>query len=92
MRYVPIRELNRRTRASLAEAASGVAVTVTRGGRPTARLIPVSGTSDVLDELVALGKALAPTVHDVVPLPPVYGDPATDSAAALLAGRLEAGM
>lgn len=49
-------------------------MTITRDGKPIARLVPVAGTSEGLDRLVASGQAIAPTAPGPVVLPPKYGE------------------
>lgn len=84
---IPVRELNQHTSAVLEKVAQGVAVTITRDGRPIARLVPITGTSTGLDRLVALGLAVAPVDRGPVALPPMYGDDGQDVAKRLVADR-----
>jgi len=86
-RLVPVRELNQRTSAVLSEVARGAAVTITSGGRPVARLVPLTGDVQTLDRLVAAGRAVAATVTGPVGLPPLRGDQEVDVLAALAADR-----
>lgn len=86
---MPVRELNQRTSAVLAEVADGVAVTITSDGRPVARLVPVPGGSPVLDELVAQGRARAATLIEPIPIPPRYGDESLDVADRIAEARDE---
>lgn len=74
-RQIPVRELNQHTSAVLDRVAKGQAVTITRDGRPIARLVPVAGASSFLDGLVAQGLARAPVAHG--PLCPPPNDPGT---------------
>jgi acyl dehydratase len=50
-------------------------------------LVPAAPRQELLDRLVAEGRALAPTVGGPPPMPPVIGDPTTDAAAALARAR-----
>ena len=43
----------------------------------------------LLERLVSEGRATAPTVAGPPPMPPVYGDPSIDVAAAIAAARDE---
>lgn len=86
-RRVAVRELNQHTSAVLALVASGQAVVVTKGGRPIARLVPAADSgSGVLDDLVTLGRAVAPTGKLPAPAPGVAEG---DVAAALVADRAD---
>ncbi len=84
---IPVRELNQHTSAVLEKVAQGVAVTITRDGRPIARLVPISGASTSLDRLVAIGLAVAPAVRGRVAMPPKYGEGVQDVAKRLVADR-----
>ena len=86
-RNVAVRELNQRTSAVLAEVARGTAVTITSGGRPIARLVPIGVESPALDRLVQGGRATAPTTFGPIPLPPAAHDSARDVAALLAEDR-----
>jgi prevent-host-death family protein len=87
-RQVSVRELNQRTSAVLKDVATGTAVTITSDGRPVARLVPIGGAApELLDRLVATGRATAATVTGPIPVPPTYGDEEKDVAAALVADR-----
>jgi prevent-host-death family protein len=86
-RQVSVRELNQRTSAVLKDVAQGAAVTITSDGRPVARLVPIGHAApEVLDRLVAAGRAVAPTIAGPIQVPPGYGEE-TDVAAALAADR-----
>ena len=87
-RQVAVRELNQRTSAVLNEVAQGVAITITSGGRPIARLVPISRPSPALDNLVMGGRAIAPIVAAGVPMPAVYGDEQVNVAEALARDRV----
>ena len=87
MKYIPVRELNQHTSAILAEVASGVAITVTRAGRPVARLVPIEGGSERLDDLVALGRATAPSRRGPFQMPPRVGNPDVELADAIAQDR-----
>jgi len=45
--------------------------------------------ADLLDRLIAAGRAVAPDTTDPFPMPPVVGDPTIDVAAELAASRDE---
>ncbi|MET9876687.1 type II toxin-antitoxin system prevent-host-death family antitoxin [Actinacidiphila glaucinigra] len=89
MERIPVRELNQNTSAVLARVQHGETLEVTVSGTPVARLVPVSGSQSVLDRMVAEGRATPPVPSGPVPLPPVLGDPETDTAAALVTLRDE---
>jgi prevent-host-death family protein len=84
---VPLRELNQHTSAVIATVARGVSVVITRNGRPVARMVPVAPAVPALDQLVATGRAIAPSVRGHVPSPPVRGADGVDLARALSADR-----
>lgn len=84
---MPVRELNQHTSAVLAEVATGVAVTITKDGRPLARLVPVTAGSPMLDRLVQEGRARAATVTGPIPMPPSSGDEALDVGQLLARAR-----
>ncbi|WP_250007776.1 type II toxin-antitoxin system Phd/YefM family antitoxin [Actinoplanes sp. M2I2] len=83
MERVSVRELSRHTSRVLARVRAGDPVEITDRGRPIARLIPMGGDRSVLAELVAAGRAVAPTGGGPVPLPPKLGDDGVDVAAVL---------
>ncbi|MEU6343029.1 type II toxin-antitoxin system prevent-host-death family antitoxin [Streptomyces sp. NPDC046977] len=89
MERIPVRELNRNTGAVVARVRNGEILVVTLNGTPVARLVPLTRGWSLLDRMVAEGRATAPAASGPVPLPPVLGDPATDTAAALVAMRDE---
>lgn len=84
-----MRELNQDTSQVLARVSGGETIEVTDRGRPVARLVPIQPEQSVLSQLVAAGRAVAPTVTGPIPLPPVLGDPTVDAAAELAAARDE---
>lgn len=84
---IPVRELNQHTSAILARVAQGQAVTITRDGRPIARLIPIPHGSSYLNRAVATGMALAPTAEGPLPTPPRNAHPERDVAALLVSDR-----
>lgn len=86
-RKVPVRELNQHTSAVLAEVAKGVAVTITKDGRPLARLVPVTAGSPTLDRMVSEGRAQAATVTDPIPMPPGNSDETLDVGQRLAQAR-----
>lgn len=71
---VPVRELNQRTSSILAKVEKGTAITITRDGRPVARLVPIAGASRSLDRLVETGLVTAPAVREPIPTPATYGE------------------
>lgn len=87
---MPLRELNQHTSAVIDAVARGACVVITRNGRPVARLVPVSSTAHGLDQLVATGRATAPTLGGPIPAAPPCADDALDLAGALSADRDEA--
>ncbi|GIJ75928.1 prevent-host-death family protein [Micromonospora phaseoli] len=84
-----MRELNQHTSKVLARVRAGETVEVTDRGQPIARLVPVVAGDVLLGRLVAEGRATAPASAGPLPLPPVFGDPTVDVAAALVASRDE---
>lgn len=86
-RRVAVRELNQRTSAVLSEVVRGTAVTITSGGRPIARLVPIGGSSPALEHLVQTGRASAPTSFGPVSMPPVHGREDLDVGEALAHDR-----
>jgi prevent-host-death family protein len=84
---IPVRELNQRTSAILARVAQGEAVTITRDGRPIARLVPIASGSPYLDRVVEAGLAIAPSVEGPLPMPPRTAHPEKDVAALLVSDR-----
>lgn len=84
---IPVRELNQHTSAVLERVSKGQAVTITRDGKPVARLVPIPGPSSILDRLVAMGLATAPSLEGPIPLPPRTGGPVRDLAALLVQDR-----
>ncbi len=82
-RQVPVRELNQQTSAVLAAVARGQAVTVTRDGRPIARLVPILQAEVTLHRLVAAGRLTVPTAVGPFVMPP--GDPYSGDVAEHLA-------
>lgn len=85
---VPVRELNQHTSAVLDRVQKGVAVTITRDGRPVARLVPITERlGPGLDALVATGRAVAPTAFGPLPVPRPAENPDVDVAALLVRDR-----
>ena len=86
-KQVPIRVLNQQTSAVLSEVASGRAITITKDGRPIARIVPVAPTADGLARLVEAGAVIAPTASGPIVVPPatLHGD--VDVAAAIARDR-----
>lgn len=89
MERIGVRELNQNTSQVLARVSGGETVEITDRGRPIARLVPVSGDRSMLADLVAAGRAVAPTGGGPVPLPPNLGDEDVDVAAGLAGMRDE---
>jgi len=87
MTSVQVRELNQHTSAVLARVQRGERVQVTAHGHPIAQLVPVDRGLTVLDQLVADGKAAAPTIVGPVPRPRTSGDPTENVAEQLVADR-----
>jgi prevent-host-death family protein len=81
MERIGARDLNQHTGQVLARVSGGESFEITDGGHPVARLVPVPDDMSILARLVASGRAVAPTSTGPVPLPPVLGDPAIDTAA-----------
>lgn len=75
---VGVRELRQRASELLAYVDAGWTVTVTRNGRPVARLVPLTRPDDPLDGLVSTGTALRAEdtrdLLDVVPVSPATGE------------------
>lgn len=75
---VGVRELRQRASELLGYVEAGWTVTVTRNGRPVARLVPAVPPSDPLDALVTAGTAVraedTADLLDVVPVPPGTGE------------------
>lgn len=86
---IPVRELNQHTSSVLDRVAEGHAVTITRDGRPVARIVPIAGRSLILDQWVAQGLATAPTAEGDFQMPPApeHGGPVVDVAALLVRDR-----
>lgn len=89
MERIPVRELNQNTSAVLARVQHGEILEVTVSGTPVARLVPITGSQNLLDRMVAEGRAIAPAASGPIPLPPALGDPEIDTAAALVSMRDE---
>lgn len=73
-RTVGVRDLRQRAAELLDQVARGGSATVTRHGRPVARLVPITVPGDPLGELVATGVATRAEASgdllDVVGVPP----------------------
>jgi len=67
MEQVPIRVLNQDTAGVLDRVEHGETLEITSRGRPIARIVPV--TEGELDDLVAAGKVIPPTIHGPIPMP-----------------------
>jgi prevent-host-death family protein len=89
MESIPVRELNQHTSAVLQRVQRGETLEVTVGGRPVARLVPLGEGASLLEQMVAEGRAVAPTAIGLAPMPPRLGDPAVSVSGELAAGREE---
>ncbi len=89
MRQVGVRELNQDTSQVIERVRGGETVEVTDRGRLVAPLAPVEGGLSLLERLVARGRATPPSVQvgEPLPMPPILGDPAVDTAQELAAAR-----
>ncbi|HEX5742097.1 MAG TPA: type II toxin-antitoxin system prevent-host-death family antitoxin [Pilimelia sp.] len=79
---IPMRALNQDTAGVLARVQNGEVVEVTNRGRPIARIVPIG--AEELNDLVASGAALAPTIREPFPMP-VFPSVGESDAGALLA-------
>lgn len=86
---MPVRELNQHTSSILAKVEKGAAITITRDGRPVARLVPIAGVSRSLDRLVETGLVTAPALREPMPLPADYGEERSEDVAQKLAADRE---
>jgi prevent-host-death family protein len=84
---ITVRLLNQQTSAVLNEVAKGHAVTVTSGGRPVARIVPIASGPGVLGRLVEEGIAIAPTATGPIVIPPATPHSDVDIAAAIARDR-----
>lgn len=84
---IPIRILNQQTSAVLSDVARGIPVTVTHGGRPVARIVPIAPPSRGLTRLVEEGLAIAPTASGPIGVPPATAHSDLDVAAAIARDR-----
>lgn len=86
-----MRELNQKTSEVVREVATtGHALTITSNGKPVGvQLVPVERGQQILDQLVAAGRAIAPTLRGPLTVPPARGDERLDVAQALAADREE---
>jgi prevent-host-death family protein len=75
---VGVRELRQRASELLGYVEAGWTVTITRNGRPVARLVPATPPGDPLDLMVSTGAALRAEdmadLLDVVPVSPAAGE------------------
>jgi prevent-host-death family protein len=83
MEQVPIRTLNQDTAGVLERVQHGETLEITSRGKPIARIVPV--TEGELDDLVATGRVIPPTIHSPFPLPtsPADGGSASDALIAM---------
>lgn len=79
MERIPVRELNQHTSAVLARVVGGESLEITVSGRPAALLIPVTGSSGGIDDLVRRGRLIPATDSGPLALPTGEPDTATDS-------------
>ena len=86
---VSVRQLNQETSAVIREVEEGHAVTVTRDGKPVARLVPITAKPSGLDRLVETGLVIAPTARGPIGMPPRHGDPNIEVSAVIEAMRDE---
>lgn len=89
MESIGVRELNQNTSQVLARVSGGESIEITDRGHPIARLVPVGDDRSSLANLIAAGRAVAPTSTGRVPLPPKLGDDNVDVAATLASMRDE---
>ena len=73
IKKVSVRQLNQQTSAVLAEVAQGQTVTITKAGRPIARIVPLSAEDAFIDSLVEQGLVTPATWTGPIPLPPDDG-------------------
>ena len=88
MERIPVRELNQHTSAVIARVLNGEAIEVTLSGRPVARIVPISRSSE-LDDLVAAGLVTPATNHDPFTMPTIKAEPGADAGELLSALRDE---
>lgn len=86
MEQVPIRVLNQDTAGVLDRVEHGETLEITSRGKPIARIVPVAGGE--LDDLVAAGKVIPPTIHGPIPMP-TFSTGDDSISAALIALRDE---
>ena len=79
---VGVRELRQNLSVYLRRVQRGESLVVTEHGRPVARLGPLPASDDVLERLVAEGRAVPPA-GSIDDLPPLEG-PVTDEASRAL--------
>lgn len=77
---IPIRELNHNTSTVLNKVINGSAITITRYGKAIVRILPVTNGDSALDELVANGQAIAPSVTGPIAMLLDYGDQSIEIA------------
>ena len=75
VRRVGVRELKQNASAVLKSVKAGEAVEVTERGRPVALIVPVPESDNVVDRLVAEGRARAAVGNLSEFPPPVPADP-----------------
>lgn len=76
-----MQELNQNTSAVLNKVINGNAITITRDGKAIVRILPIINGDSALDELVASGQAIAPSVVGTIAMPLEYGDKSIEIAA-----------
>jgi prevent-host-death family protein len=81
--------LNQQTSAVIAEVLEGGAVTITSGGKPVARIVPLADLAADLSELVRGGLAIAPSQTGPLLAPPPTAGSAVDVAGEIAREREE---
>lgn len=67
---IPIRVLNQQTSAVIEEVVNGHPVTITRGGKPVARIVPLTPDDVLLATLIEQGVVIPATDRGPITLPP----------------------
>ena len=87
MEQVSVRELNQDTAGVLARVERGEIVEVTNRGKPVAHIRPIA--TGPLDDLIAAGRAVPPTITGAIPLPRLKAPAGEDAGSLLSAMRDE---
>jgi prevent-host-death family protein len=69
-KQVSVRMLNQQTSAVLAEVSRGQTVTVTSGGKPIARIVPITSLPEGLQRLIEAGQVIPATHRGPLGMPP----------------------